>query len=91
MESRRRRLERQLLRALDCLTRMRLATNEPVLAVETALEAITVDPYREQGYQLVMRCYEAGGNRAKAVETYHVFRELLASELGTAPSAETEA
>ncbi|MDA1347298.1 MAG: BTAD domain-containing putative transcriptional regulator [Chloroflexi bacterium] len=40
---------------------------------------------------LVIRCYEAEGNRAKAVEIYHVLRELLAAELGTVPSAETEA
>jgi DNA-binding SARP family transcriptional activator len=38
-----------------------------------------------------MRCYEAGGNRAKAVETYHALMEMLAAELGTVPSAETEA
>ena len=34
---------------------------------------------------------KASGNRAKAVEAYHRLRELLADELATEPSPETEA
>jgi len=91
VDSQRRRLERQLLRALDCLSEMRLASGEPGLAVETATEAVTLDPYRERGYQLLMRGAVATGNKANAVQAYHRLRELLADELGTEPSHETEA
>ena len=91
VDSQRRRLERQLIRALDCLSEMRIALGELSLAVESATEAVSLDPFRERGYQLLMRAHAAGGNRARAVGVYHSLRELLADELGTEPSAETEA
>ena len=90
-ESLRGKLERQLLRALDCLGEMQLVKGEPGAAVETALEAIGLDPYRERNYRCLMQGYASTGNRAKAVETYHRFRGLLAEELGTEPEPETQA
>ena len=90
-DSQRNRLNRQLLRALDCLNGKQAATGELALSVETAIEAITLDPYRERAYRQLMQAYEATGNRAKAVGAYHRLRELLAEELGTEPSSETEA
>ena len=91
VESQRRRLERQLLRALDCLTQMWLAVGQPGLALEKAVQAIELDHYRESGYQLLMKAHVSCGNSAKAVDVYHRLRKLLDSELGTSPSAETEA
>ena len=90
-DTQRRKLERQLLRALDCIHQMQLSRGEPELAVETALEAVILDPYRERTYQCLMQAYVATGNTAKAVNVYHQFRGLLAQELGTEPSAQTEA
>ena len=43
-ESQRRRQERNRLRALDCISEMWLARNEPQLAVEAATEAVELDP-----------------------------------------------
>ena len=91
VESKRRRLERQLLRALDCLSHMWLSTGEPVHAVETASRAVTLDPFRESSHQLLMRSLVATGNRAEAVRAYQRLRSVLSSELGTDPSPETEA
>ena len=90
-DSQRDRLNRQLLRALDCLYQKQVATGELALSVETAIEAITLDPYRERAHRHLMQAYDATGNRAKAVGAYHRLRELLAEELGTEPSSETEA
>ena len=90
-ETQRRKLERQLLRALECIHQMQLSVGEPELAVETALEAVTLDPYRERTYHCLMQAYAATGNTAKAVNVYHRFRGLLAQEIGTEPSAEIEA
>ena len=90
-DSQRRKLERQLVRGLDCLNEMQLAVGEAQSAVETALRAVDLDPYRERSYQGLMRSYAATGNRAEAVSVYHRFRELLAADLGTEPSPETEA
>ena len=73
------------------MSRMWLMLGEPGFAIETAEEAISLDPYRDGSYQVLMEAYEASGNNAEAVRTYHNLRERLASELGTAPSADSEA
>jgi len=91
VESQRRKLERQLLRSLECLAKIWLSTEEPGLAVEAATEALALDSFRESSYRLLMRAHVSAGNRAEAVRVYHRLRELLADELGTDPSAETEA
>lgn len=91
VESQRRKPQRQLQRALECLSRIWLSTGEPVLAVEAASEAVALDSFRESGYQLLMRAHGAAGNRAEAVRVYHRLRELLTEELGTNPAKETEA
>ncbi len=80
-ESQRRRLERQLVRSLDCLAEMRIAYGEADLAVETAIEAVGLDPFRERSHQLLMQGYAATGNRARAVEAYHNLRKRLAEEV----------
>ena len=83
-------LERQLLRALECLARMWLAAGEPELAIEPGMQAVEIDHYRESSYQLLMRPYIDGGNPPKALEVYHRLRGLLAGELGTESSPATE-
>ena len=79
-----------MLRALDCLYEMQVFRGEKELAVETAMEAVALDPYRERTQRLLMDAYAATGNKVKAVNVYHEFRKLLADELGTEPSPETE-
>jgi len=90
-DSQRRKLERQLVRSLDCLIEMQLAVGEEQSAVETALRAVDLDPYRERTHQGLMRAYAATGNRAESVSVYHRLRELLIKDLGAEPSQETEA
>ncbi len=90
MEAQRRTLQRQLQRALACQATIWQSTGESHLAVEVANEAVTLDSYRESSYQLLMRAHIATGNRAEAVRAYHRLRKLLAEELGTDPSRETE-
>ena len=48
-------LERQLVRALDCLAEMQLEIGKPQTAVESALEALKMDPYRERTRRCLMR------------------------------------
>ena len=90
-ESLQSKLDRQLVRALDCLGEMQLGIGEPQTALESALESVRLDPYRERAHRCLMRAYAATGNRAKAVAAYHEFRELLANDVGTDPETETEA
>ena len=87
-DAQRSKLERQLLRALDCLYEMQVFKGETELAVETAMEAVALDPYRERTQRFLMEAYAATGNKAKAVSVYHEFRRLLADGLGTEPSSE---
>jgi SARP family transcriptional regulator, regulator of embCAB operon len=91
VESLRSKLARQLVRALEIHTRMWLASGEAILAVETAVEATTLDPFRETAYQLLMRAYVASGNPAQASCTYQRLQALLLEELDAAPSSETRA
>jgi DNA-binding SARP family transcriptional activator len=91
VDSQRRKLERARLRGLDCLSKMWLARGEADLAVETATEAVEIDPYRESSHLLLMRAHVLGGNRANAFYVYHRLRRLLDDELGAGPSPETEA
>jgi DNA-binding SARP family transcriptional activator len=53
--------------------------------------SIALEPFRETGYQRIMRACEAMGNRAEALRAYDRCRRLLAEELGTDPSPETNA
>ncbi|MGD9891982.1 MAG: BTAD domain-containing putative transcriptional regulator [Dehalococcoidia bacterium] len=91
VEQRRAELHRIRVRALECVADLRLAIGEGALAVEAASEAIRLEPFRETGYQRLMRAHASLGNRAEALRTYERCRRLLADELGADPSAEIEA
>ncbi len=87
----RRKLKRQRLRALECLATVWLSAHEHAFAVEAAAEALALEPLRESSYRLLMRAQAGAGNSAEAVMTYQRLRQLLVDELGTDPSAETQA
>ena len=65
--------------------------HEPTLAVQTAEELVTLEPFRESGYRLLMQAHAANGNRAEALRAYERCRVLLKDELGVSPDVETEA
>jgi DNA-binding SARP family transcriptional activator len=78
-------------RGLQCLAAVSAANGEGPLAVRYAAEAVQLDPFRETGYQLLMRMHFALGDRAEALRVYGRCRDLLREELGTSPSPQTEA
>jgi DNA-binding SARP family transcriptional activator len=79
------------VRAAECLATVSLRNDEPSLAAVLAEEVVRQEPFRETGYQLLMRAHAAAGSRAQALLTYERCRRLLADELGTDPSPETQA
>ena len=79
------------MRSLDCICQMQIQLGEPASAVETSIEAVALDPYRELTQINLMQAYAAAGNRAKAVDVYHRFSKLLACDLGSDPSLDIEA
>ena len=91
IEERRARLASVLVRALECRARVYLWNDEHPLAVEAAREVVTIRPFRESGYRLLMRAHAAAGNAAEALRVYERCRTVIADELGVGPSAETRA
>lgn len=79
------------VRALACLVSAALANVEFPLAAQFARAQVELEPFRETGWQQLMRALAGAGNRAEALRAYTECRDLLARELGVAPSPETEA
>lgn len=79
------------VRALACLTAAALANAEHPLAIQFAREVVELEPFRETGWQQLMRAEAGAGNRAEALRAHGECRRVLADELGVAPSPETEA
>jgi DNA-binding SARP family transcriptional activator len=78
------------IRALDTLSEVSLRSGDAREAAKWAQQAVAVEPFRETGYRHLMQACTAGGNRAEALRVYERCRRLLADELGTYPSPETE-
>ena len=91
VEAQRERLAAIHARACECLAQAYVWNGEPQIAVDIARELNEMQPFRETGYQLLMRAHAASGNRAEALRVYERCRALLSRELGVAPSQETQA
>jgi DNA-binding SARP family transcriptional activator len=89
IHSRRRILHAQRVRALDCLVDALAWNGELALALTHANEVIELEPYRERGYQRLMRLHSKLGDRAEALRVFERCRTLLSEELGVDPSPET--
>ena len=79
------------VRALEVRGRVALACGDPAGAATDAGILLDLDPYRESAYALLMQAHAAGGNPAHALAAYEQLRTRLAEDLGTQPSAATEA
>lgn len=79
------------MRAGECLAETYIWNGEPTVAIDVVQEVVTAQPFRETGYQLLMRAHAAAGNRAGALLVYERCRKLISKEPGVAPSAETHA
>jgi DNA-binding SARP family transcriptional activator/streptogramin lyase len=90
VEEQRAQLREILVRALDCLAEANRLDRDTTAAVRAADELVALEPFRERGYRLLMQAQSAAGNDAEALRTYERCRTLLAEELGTYPSEETE-
>jgi DNA-binding SARP family transcriptional activator len=79
------------LRSLECRAEILVGKGDYTLALGDAGEVVALEPFRETGYQLLMRAHAGAGNPAEALRVYERCRALLAYELGASPSAPTEA
>lgn len=90
VEEKRRELAEARERSLSILADEALGAGNPREAVRWSEEAIALAPFSETGYRRLMEAHTAAGNRAEALRVYERCRRLLADELGTYPSPETE-
>jgi DNA-binding SARP family transcriptional activator len=91
LERRRDALRHLLLRALDVLAEIHAQNQELALALRVSEQAVELEPFRESAYRRLMLLHHRAGDRAEALRVYERCRRLLADELGTVPSPETEA
>ncbi|HUP75105.1 MAG TPA: BTAD domain-containing putative transcriptional regulator [Acidimicrobiales bacterium] len=85
------RFERLLARVRLVGAEALLGCGQPLEAAAQAEDALAHDPYDEHALRLLMRAHADAGRPASALARYASARELLASELGVSPTAETEA
>ena len=91
VEEKRRQIADVRVRALSVLAETSLSSGDAREAVKWSAEIVGLEPFRESGYRQLMQAHVAAGNRAEALRVYERCRRLLADELGTFPSPETEA
>jgi DNA-binding SARP family transcriptional activator len=78
---------RQLrLHALEHLSQRLRTTGQHAAALLAALAAVQADPLRESAHRAVIAAHLDEGNPAEALRQFHVYRRLLALELGLPPS-----
>jgi DNA-binding SARP family transcriptional activator len=89
--SERERYQAMVLRGFNTLAAHYEATGQFDSAAETLARAITLDPLREDIQRAAMRIAYRKGDRAGAIRRFEQLRDLLDSELGVPPMAETRA
>jgi len=90
VEEKRRELADLRERALTALAEACLRSGDAPEAVQWAEQTVALAPFRESAYRRLMEAHVAAGDRAEALRVYDRCRRLLADELGTYPSPETE-
>ena len=83
----RERLQQLRLHALERTAAVLLRRRKVDLALQTALEAVRVEPLRETSNAVLISVYLAEGNVVDALRQYDVFRSLIGMELGLVPSS----
>ena len=84
-------LRRRALDALETLTAMRLRQHVYHEAQRFAQRQIEIDNLREIGYRQMMEALARNGQTSEALSYYETYSQLLAEELGMAPTVRTTA
>jgi DNA-binding SARP family transcriptional activator len=83
-------LELEYVAVLEELAAILEARGDLDGAARTARRLVAVEPLREDGHARLIRLHALAGRRVDALRGYERLRELLAVELGTEPSPETQ-
>ncbi|WP_138760607.1 AfsR/SARP family transcriptional regulator [Modestobacter altitudinis] len=87
----RERLRQLRLHALEVLAVKLARAGRHGEAVQAACAAVHAEPLRESAHRVLIRVHLAEGHAAEAVRAYCCFRDLLAQELGVAPTEAMQA
>ncbi len=79
------------LQGRQCLAEARALIGDYGRSAEAAEVALTLDPYREEVYQRLIRSRALGGDRIGAAAAFTRYRHLVETELGIEPSPATVA
>ena len=79
----------QYARILNALAKSAFKEKNWSQSVKLAQEILQDDPFREDVHRLLMRVYAAQGKRSQVKEQFENLRQLLKSELGVEPEAQT--
>ncbi len=89
--ARRERYRQGAIQALARLVEICLEQQDYVSGIEYAQRLLEIDAWREETHQQLMRLLSLNGQRTAALRQYEICRDVLAEELGIAPSAQTRA
>ena len=84
-------LRRAYERALGAAGRLLVADGRVREAIEVYRRATAHEPLDEAAHRALMECWAAAGQPARAMRHYEELRELLRTEVGGAPAAQTTA
>lgn len=87
----RERLRQLAMFALHELATEYIARRTYLAGIETLNQLLTLDPWREEAHRQLMDLYARSGQRSAALAQYALCRQVLADELGVAPTDETQA
>ena len=79
----------QFITAMSRAAELLLHEDDPCEALLYARRGLSVDPLREDLYQLALRCHILAGQRSAAIEMFLQCRSTLGEELGLDPSTDT--
>jgi DNA-binding SARP family transcriptional activator len=82
----RERLHQLQLHALEALARRLLVLGRHGAAIQSAMQAVQLDPLRESSYRTLTQIHLDEGNVVEALRCYDTFRHLSWTELGVSPS-----
>jgi len=82
-------LQREYFDALMAVAAHYSERNDYAAAISYLEKAISVDSFSEEAYCHLMLCHDRLGNRTAAIRTFRECCEVLETELGAEPSAET--
>ena len=79
----------QVLEMLAALTASCMSRGAYDEAQRYAVRHVTLEPWQEDAHRQLMRAYAAQGQTSAALRQYERCRDVLSTELGVSPSAET--